>query len=76
MGANSRVLALLIVVPLVACLPIFPGGYSNSVRMVTPPLYEYNYSVRLIFLIRFLILALICIVKIVKFEAGPLVKRL
>jgi len=39
-------------------------------------LFESNQRLSLTFLIRYLFIALICIVKLVKFESGPLIKRL
>ena len=39
-------------------------------------LYEREQIFSIIFLISYLLLALVCVVKLVKFESGPLVKRL
>ena len=39
-------------------------------------LYESINFISLIFLILYLLLTLICVVKLVKFEFGPLIKRL
>merc|ERR1712002_294012 len=39
-------------------------------------LYEANYVSMLIFLMTYLLIALVCVVKLVIFEEGPLIKRL
>ena len=46
---------------------------SNFISII---LYESMNSVSLLFLILYLLLTLICVVKLVKFEYGPLIKRL
>lgn len=39
-------------------------------------LYESNYRTIMVFLIRYLLLTILCVVKLVKFDKGPLVGRL
>jgi len=39
-------------------------------------LYESNYRIIMVFLIRYLLLTILCVVKLVKFDKGPLVGRL
>jgi len=39
-------------------------------------LYENNYRIIIIFLIVYLLLTILCVVKLVKFDKGPLVGRL
>jgi len=39
-------------------------------------LYESNYRIIIIFLIVYLLLTILCVVKLVKFDKGPLVGRL
>ena len=39
-------------------------------------LYESSNFTLLLFLILYLLLTLVCVVKLVKFESGPLIKRL
>merc|ERR1712174_80157 len=48
-------------------------NYSNSIRIL---IYENINIFIIIFLIIYLLLALICVVKLIKFEYGPLIKRL
>ena len=48
-------------------------NYSN---FIPTTLYRSLNSVFIVFLIFYLLLALICVVKLVKFEFGPLIKRL
>merc|ERR1739846_235111 len=48
-------------------------NFSNSISI---NLYESINFLSLIFLILYLLLTLICVVKLVKFEYGPLIKRL
>ena len=48
-------------------------NYSNFMSM---NLYTSINSLLLVFLIFYLLLTLICVVKLVKFEFGPLIKRL
>jgi len=71
-----RVLILLLAIRCVYWAPVLPGGTLNSCIRGTPYLYEFSQIIGLVYLIGFLMLALVCVVKLVKFEAGPLVKRL
>ena len=48
-------------------------NFSNYISM---RLYESINLISIIFLILYLLLTLICVVKLVKFEYGPLIKRL
>jgi len=48
-------------------------NYSNIISI---SLYDSINSLSLVFLILYLLLTLICVVKLVKFEYGPLIKRL
>ena len=48
-------------------------NYSSSIRII---MYENINIFIIIFLIIYLLLALICVVKLIKFEYGPLIKRL
>jgi len=49
------------------------ANYSNFISI---SLYDSINSISLVFLILYLLLTLICVVKLVKFEYGPLIKRL
>jgi len=48
---------------------------SENTNIVTH-IYEVKNARRLLFLIVYLLITLICVVKLVKFEEGPLIKRL
>merc|ERR1712077_80301 len=48
-------------------------NYSNIISI---SLYDSINSLSLVFLILYLLLTLICVVKLVKFEYGPLISRL
>ena len=48
----------------------------NFSNFISIRLYESINLLSLIFLILYLLLTLICVVKLVKFEYGPLIKRL
>ena len=48
----------------------------NLSNFIAIGLYESINFISLIFLILYLLLTLICVVKLVKFEYGPLIKRL
>ena len=48
----------------------------NFSNFISINLYESINLLSLIFLILYLLLTLICVVKLVKFEYGPLIKRL
>ena len=63
-------LALLINIP-----TALAGGNFHSL-MGAALMFESNQFSAIVFLISYLLMALICVVKLVKFEAGPLTKRL
>jgi len=62
-------------------LPIFFKEKAITLKLTTMPrvvssMYECSNMSILIFLIVYLFLAMVCVVKLVKFESGPLIKRL
>ena len=64
----------------VATISIIMGPISLSgggLRLARASLlFESNQTGAIVFLMSYLLIALVCIVKVVKFEAGPLTKRL
>jgi len=65
-----------LIVTVINILPFLPAGFRLVGSGGVVHLYEYGEVVVLVYLMGFLIATLICVVKLVKFEAGPLVKRL
>ena len=58
---------------------IFSKNFFSKINLsnfIAIGLYESINFISLIFLILYLLLTLICVVKLVKFEYGPLIKRL
>lgn len=66
----------LAVTAILMIVPCFPARFDNGRPEGLVHLYEYGEVGILVFLIGFLMVTLICVVKLVKFESGPLVKRL
>jgi len=54
----------------------FLGEKVAKEAVVRGALYESSLTTRLFFLMVYLLLTIVCVVKLVKFEAGPLVARL
>ena len=67
----------ILLVPFILKVPINLSHFKISSSMVSIlSLYHYSNFSLLVFLILYLLLALVCVVKLIKFEAGPLIKRL
>ena len=71
--------SIFILIFLISIQIIFIKNYGwkiNFSNFISINLYESINFISLIFLILYLLLTLICVVKLVKFEYGPLIKRL
>jgi len=70
-------LKFLVPVPIIMAITPTSLAGSNSLSLIRASLiFERNQFSAIVFLMSYLLIALICVVKLVKFEAGPLTKRL
>lgn len=81
-SSSSLSLESLVIISLIALIIVpmynikYSYGFVNMNNTALGVAYEASNFSLLMFLIIYLLLTLVCVVKLVKFESGPLIKRL
>merc|ERR1711979_188770 len=81
-SSSSLSLESLVIISLIALIIVpmynikYSYGFVNMNNTALGVVYEASNFSLLMFLIIYLLLTLVCVVKLVKFESGPLIKRL
>merc|ERR1711955_48233 len=86
LSANEKFSPMVVTLPLFVLLALIMSITSNSLtqsfsyritsRSFISQLYQHKNARLLLFLIVYLLITLVCVVKLVKYEEGPLSKRL
>merc|ERR1719450_2042306 len=85
LSANEKFSPMVVTLPLFVLLALIMSITSNSLtqsfsnrvtsRSFVSQLYQHKNARLLLFLIVYLLITLVCVVKLVKYEEGPLSKR-
>jgi len=86
LSANEKFSPIYADLSVFSALAIVPSIWSNALSQSSPnnvtsrrfisQLYQHKNATLLLFLIVYLLITLVCVVKLVKYEEGPLSKRL